>query len=131
MASGRVPCGTDNFPTEKNRCKGRYLAFLLSGYGNFLLILWLTMAIMNSSGQIWRYNISISFAGLAMEDKPPEFMTIEEVSEYLRVPISSLYKLAQQGKIPASKVGRHWRFRREFIDRWINDQVQTKVSQSR
>jgi len=58
-----------------------------------------------------------------MENKLPEFMTIEEVSEYLRVPLSSLYKLAQQGKIPASKVGRHWRFRREFIDRWINDQV--------
>ena len=58
-----------------------------------------------------------------MENKPPEFMTIEEVSEYLRVPVSSLYKLAQPGKIPASKVGRHWRFRREFIDRYINDQV--------
>lgn len=59
-----------------------------------------------------------------MDNKLPEFMTIEEVSEYLRVPISSLYKLAQQGKIPASKVGRHWRFRREFIDRWINDQIE-------
>lgn len=54
---------------------------------------------------------------------PPDIMTIEEVSEYLRVPISSLYKLAQQGKIPASKVGRHWRFRREFIDRYIDNQV--------
>ncbi len=54
----------------------------------------------------------------------PDIMTIEEVSTYLRVPVSSLYKLAQQGKIPASKVGRHWRFRREFIDRWIDDQAQ-------
>ena len=58
-----------------------------------------------------------------MENHLPEIMTIEEVAEYLRVPVSSLYKLAQQGKIPASKVGRHWRFRREFIDRWINDQA--------
>jgi len=54
----------------------------------------------------------------------PDIMTIEEVSTYLRVPVSSLYKLAQQGKIPASKVGRHWRFRRKFIDRWIDDQAQ-------
>ena len=53
----------------------------------------------------------------------PETMAIGEVAEYLRVPVSSLYKLAQQGKIPASKVGRHRRFRREFIDRWINDQT--------
>lgn len=58
-----------------------------------------------------------------MENRLPEIMTIEEVAEYLRVPVSSLYKLAQQGKIPASKVGRHWRFRRKFIDRWINDQA--------
>ncbi len=65
-----------------------------------------------------------------MENKPPEFMTIEEVSEYLRVPVSSLYKLAQQGKIPASKVGRHWRFRREFIDRYINDQVHALKSKA-
>lgn len=61
---------------------------------------------------------------------PPDIMTVEEVSEYLRVPISSLYKLAQQGKIPASKVGRHWRFRREFIDRYIDDQIRTAKEKS-
>ena len=59
-----------------------------------------------------------------MENHLPEIMTIEEVANYLRVPVSSLYKLAQQRKIPASKVGRHWRFRREFIDRWIDEQAQ-------
>lgn len=58
-----------------------------------------------------------------MENHPPDIMTIEEVADYLRVPVSSLYKLAQQGRIPASKVGRHWRFRREFIDRWIDEQA--------
>ena len=61
-----------------------------------------------------------------MENRLPEIMTIEEVAEYLRVPLSSLYKLAQQGKIPASKVGRHWRFRREIIDHWIDDQYKYK-----
>jgi excisionase family DNA binding protein len=38
-------------------------------------------------------------------------MTFEQVIVYLRIPRSSLYKLAQEGKIPAQKVGRHWRFR--------------------
>jgi excisionase family DNA binding protein len=46
-------------------------------------------------------------------------MTFEEVMAYLRIPSSSLYKLAQEGKIPSQKVGRHWRFRREAIDRWL------------
>ena len=54
-----------------------------------------------------------------MVDTHPEVMTIYEVSEYLRIPISSLYRLAQYGKIPCRKVGRHWRFRREAIERWL------------
>lgn len=49
----------------------------------------------------------------------PDIMTISETSKYLRIARSSLYKLAQEGKIPCQKVGRHWRFRRESIDRWL------------
>ena len=56
-----------------------------------------------------------------MASNLPEVMTIEETSRYLRVPLSSLYKLAQSGKIPCQKVGRHWRFRREAIERWLEE----------
>ena len=55
-----------------------------------------------------------------MTDDLPLVMTIEEASKYLRVPLSSLYKLAQDGKIPCQKVGRHWRFRKETIDHWLD-----------
>ena len=55
-----------------------------------------------------------------MAQFPPDVMTIQETSQYLRVPVSSLYKLAQAGKIPCQKVGRHWRFRRQAIDRWLD-----------
>lgn len=34
-------------------------------------------------------------------------MTIEELSDYLKIPQSTLYKLAQEGKVPCQKVGRH------------------------
>jgi excisionase family DNA binding protein len=54
-----------------------------------------------------------------MESIATEIMTIEETCLYLRIPRSSLYKLAQEGKIPCQKVGRHWRFRRGALDRWI------------
>jgi excisionase family DNA binding protein len=54
------------------------------------------------------------------EDFPP-ILTIDEASHYLRIPLSSLYKLAQEGKIPCQKVGRHWRFRKEAIDRWLEE----------
>jgi excisionase family DNA binding protein len=54
-----------------------------------------------------------------MDKSWPDVLTIEETSKYLRVPLSSMYKLAQESKIPCQKVGRHWRFRREAIDRWL------------
>ena len=56
-----------------------------------------------------------------MADLSFDVMTIEETSKYLRIPISSLYKLAQEGRIPCQKVGRHWRFRREAIERWLDE----------
>jgi len=54
-----------------------------------------------------------------MKNKTTAVMTIEEVAGYLRIPRSSLYKLAQEGRIPCQKVGRHWRFRKEAIDHWL------------
>jgi len=48
-----------------------------------------------------------------------DVLTIQEISIYLKVPISTLYKLAREGKIPANKIGRHWRFHKQSIDRWL------------
>ena len=48
-------------------------------------------------------------------------MTIGELAEYLKIPKSTVYKLAQEGKIPCQKVGRQWRFHREAIDNWIRE----------
>ena len=56
-------------------------------------------------------------------DDFPQVLTIEEASKYLRIPLSTLYKLAQDGKIPCQKVGRHWRFRKETIDNWLDDTI--------
>lgn len=55
-----------------------------------------------------------------MAEPSPEIMTIQETSIYLRIPLSSLYKLAQEKRIPCQKVGRHWRFRRVALDRWLD-----------
>jgi len=55
-----------------------------------------------------------------MQTEEVPVMTVEEVAAYLRIPRSSLYKLAQEGRIPCQKVGRHWRFRREAIDQWLS-----------
>lgn len=58
--------------------------------------------------------------GAAMAKSPPDaVLTITELSKYLKISRSTLYKLAQEGKLPAQKVGRHWRFHREAVDRWL------------
>ena len=56
-----------------------------------------------------------------MRKKLADFMNIGEVSEYLKIPRYSLYKMAQKGKIPCEKVGGHWRFQKEELDHWQKD----------
>lgn len=58
-----------------------------------------------------------------MKEEPNDIMTIEEAAEMLRIPVSSVYKLAQQRRIPAQKVGRHWRFYRPLLLNWITGQA--------
>ena len=54
-----------------------------------------------------------------MENNHPDILTVKETAEFLRVPRGTVYKLAQAGLMPAQKVGRHWRFHRPAIIRWI------------
>ena len=58
-----------------------------------------------------------------------DILTIQELHRYLKVPTATLYTLAQDGRIPAAKIGRHWRFRRADIDGWI--QAQHRASPAR
>ena len=48
-------------------------------------------------------------------------MTISELAVYLKISKSTAYKLAQERKLPGQKVGRHWRFHKAVIDRWLGD----------
>lgn len=56
-----------------------------------------------------------------MDEKPDDVLTIGELSAYLKIPKSTLYKLVREGKVPSQKIGRHWRFRKEAIDRWLEE----------
>lgn len=54
-----------------------------------------------------------------MDDR---WMTVKDVAEYLQLSTDQIYRLAQQGKIPAFRVGARWRFKREKIDEWVEKQ---------
>lgn len=58
-----------------------------------------------------------------------DFWTAEEVAAYLRLPQSTVYKLAQDKVLPGFKVGKHWRFRRESVLAWIKEKENNPVQE--
>ncbi len=58
-----------------------------------------------------------------------EIMTIEEVAKYLKLKPQTIYTWAQNGKIPAAKLGKEWRFKKSIIDKWFNQHIDLKFSE--
>jgi excisionase family DNA binding protein len=44
-------------------------------------------------------------------------LTVKETTEYLRIPIPTVYYLVQRGKIPAIQIGVRWRIKKSSLDR--------------
>ena len=66
-----------------------------------------------------------------MSTNPPhdhEILTLEEVARYLRLKPQTIYKWAQEKRIPAVKLGKEWRFRRSVLDRWLDEQMLSEES---
>jgi excisionase family DNA binding protein len=58
-----------------------------------------------------------------------EIMTIEEVAKYLKLKPQTIYTWAQNGKIPAAKLGKEWRFKKTVIDKWFNQHIDQRFSE--
>lgn len=52
-------------------------------------------------------------------------MTVKEVAALLRVSPQTLYKMLEQGSIPAVKIGSQWRFDRDQIKDWLKGRTGT------
>jgi two-component system, OmpR family, response regulator CpxR len=48
-----------------------------------------------------------------------ELMNVKEAAKYLRVNYMTVYKMVQKRRIPATKVGGNWRFKKEILDEWL------------
>ena len=53
----------------------------------------------------------------------PDVMTIAELADYLRCNKSTIYRLIKREKLPAFRIGSDWRFKRELIEKWMEDQA--------
>ena len=48
-------------------------------------------------------------------------MTVRDVANYLRLSEAKVYRLAKEGGVPAFRLGKSWRFRRDLLDEWIRN----------
>jgi len=63
-----------------------------------------------------------------MKDK---VLTVQEVSAYLRVHPSTIYRMLKKNLLPAFRVGSDWRFTVEAIDKWrasVESDVRTRAA---
>jgi excisionase family DNA binding protein len=57
-----------------------------------------------------------------------EILTIREVAGYLKLPVSTVYRLAERRALPGHKVGRQWRFDKAVLDDWFRQHAATSRS---
>ncbi|MFM2579813.1 methylation-associated defense system helix-turn-helix domain-containing protein MAD1 [Vibrio fortis] len=50
-----------------------------------------------------------------------QILTLKEVAAYLKLAEKTAYRLASEGKLPGFKVGGSWRFKREDLEAWIEE----------
>jgi len=56
-------------------------------------------------------------------------LTIKELAKYLNVTERTIYNLLERGELPGFKVGANWRFRKEDIDKWIEQNMKNKTKE--
>ena len=54
-----------------------------------------------------------------------EIMTVKEVAKYLKVKPVTVYKLCNEGKIPAFRVANRWRIKESLLKKHIFDRDYT------
>lgn len=52
-----------------------------------------------------------------------DILTVTELAEYLKLSRAKVYQMAQRGELPGTKLGTHWRFRKDLIDHWLEEQM--------
>jgi excisionase family DNA binding protein len=57
--------------------------------------------------------------------KDDNYLTTDELLDYLHINLRTIYRLIKAGKIPAVRVGRQWRFRKRDIDAWLKGDQRT------
>lgn len=53
-----------------------------------------------------------------MEDR---WLSVEEIGKYLGVSSDTVYRWIEKHDMPAHKIGRLWKFKKDEIDEWVRN----------
>ena len=88
---------------------------------------------MSDKGQESSYYNKDDHSSAQSNGKPnADLMNALEVSRILRIPLSTIYHLTQLGKINAVRIGKHWRYHRHDIEKYLQgDNSEFKILNSK
>jgi excisionase family DNA binding protein len=55
-------------------------------------------------------------------------LTVREVAKYLRLSEAKVYRLANEHRLPAIRIGKSWRFRKDLLDDWLSQCTESSVN---
>jgi molybdopterin-binding protein len=57
-------------------------------------------------------------------EEPKDVLTAREAAKYLRLALPTFYRYMWEGKIPSSKIGGRYRFKKSLLDRWLGKRAE-------
>lgn len=59
-----------------------------------------------------------------------DILTLQQASDLLKIDADTLRVLAREGKVPATKIGRQWRFDEGLLREWVRERSLNSLAQS-
>ena len=56
-----------------------------------------------------------------------QILNVSELSKYLRIHKTTIYRMLREGRLPGFRIASDWRFSVEAIEQWQRDQKQKKT----
>lgn len=65
---------------------------------------------------VFKIEVGPKTSGVNMEDRWP---SVDEIAAYIGIKRDTVYKWIGEKQMPAHRMGRLWKFRREEVDAWV------------
>ena len=63
-----------------------------------------------------------------LNGKPePAIWTVTDVADYLRMSRSKVYRLVKDRELPAARIGKTLRFRKDLLDNWLSQRTESSM----